>query len=215
MLRTALRYAVRQGLVVRNPADMVTPPRAPQPEQRVLTPSQVAQLLDTLRPPPPVRPHLPGGQHGEAPRELIHLRWGDVDLDALRLDVRVQRQYRPGEGVQEKETKEYRGVRAIELTEAEVAVLREHRKRQDLERRDLREVREDPRLVFASELGITPNPWNLQRFLDSALKKAGLPDVRFHDLRHTAGTLLMRHDGRVVAAQHRLGHARPSTTLNL
>ena len=59
------------------------------------------------------------------------------------------------------------------------------------------------------------NPRNVQRFLDSALKKAGLPDVRFHDLRHTAGTLLMRHDGRVVAAQHRLGHARPSTTLNL
>ncbi len=55
----------------------------------------------------------------------------------------------------------------------------------------------------------------MQRFLDSALKKAGLPDVRVHDLRHTAGTLLMRHDGRVVAAQHRLGHARPSTTLNL
>ena len=106
-------------------------------------------------------------------------------------------------------------MRAIELTEAEVTVLREHRKRQDLERRDLREAWEDPRLVFASELGTPLNPRNVQRFLDSALKKAGLPDVRFHDLRHTAGTLLMRHDGRVVAAQHRLGHARPSTTLNL
>jgi integrase len=200
MLRTALKYAVRQGLVVRNPADMVTPPRAPQLEQRVLTPSQVAQLLDTLRPHRLYALIIPGGQHGDAPQELIHLRWGDVDLDALRLDVCVQRQYRPGEGVQEKETKEHRGVRAIELTEAEVAVLREHRKRQDLERRDLREAREDPRLVFASELVITLNPWNLQRFLDSALKKAGLPDVRSHDLCHTAGTLLMRHDGRVVAA---------------
>lgn len=52
---------------------------------------------------------------------------------------------------------------------------------------------------FASELGTPLNARNVQRFLDSALKKAGLPDVPFHDLRHTAGTLLMRHDGRVVA----------------
>lgn len=117
--------------------------------------------------------------------------------------------------MQERETKEHRGLRAIELTEAEVAVLGAHRTRQDRERRDLCEAWEDPRLVFASELGTPLNPRNVQRFLDVALKKAGLPDVRFHDLRHTAGTLLMRHDGRVVAAQHRLGHARPSTTLNL
>ena len=215
LLRTALKYAVRQGLVVRNPADMVTPPRAPQLEQRVLTPGQVAQLLDTLRPHRLYALIYLAVSTGMRRGELIGLRWGDVDLEARRLEVRVQRQYRPGEGVQERETKEHRGVRAIELTEAEVAVLREHRKRQDLERRDLREAWEDPRLVFASELGTPLNPRNVQRFLDLALKKAGLPDVRFHDLRHTAGTLLMRHDGRVVAAQHRLGHARPSTTLNL
>gem|GEM_PF-6528002 len=59
------------------------------------------------------------------------------------------------------------------------------------------------------------DPRNLQRFLDAALQRAGLPDIRFHDLRHTAGTLLMREDGRVVAAQRRLGHAKASTTLNL
>ena len=44
---------------------------------------------------------------------------------------------------------------------------------------------------------------------------AGLPDIRVHDLRHTAATLLMREDGGVVIAQRRLGHARPSTTLDL
>lgn len=105
MLRTALKYAVRQGLVVRIPADMVTPPRAPQLVQRVLTPGQVAQLLDGLRPYrlyaviyPPISTEMRRG-------ELIGLRWGDVDLEARRLEVRGQRQYRPGEGVQEKETK--------------------------------------------------------------------------------------------------------------
>ena len=214
LLRTALKYAIRQGLILRNPADGVTPPRAPHREQQVLSPAEVATLLDSVKAHRLYAMVYLAVSTGMRQGELIGLRWTDMDLSAGRLEVRVQRQYRPREGVQQRETKEHRGARPLELTPEEVEVLRTHRARQDGERERLGTEWHENGLVFASETGTPLNPRNVQRFLDAALRRAGLPDVRFHDLRHTAGTLLMRHDGRVVAAQHRLGHARASTTLN-
>ncbi len=70
-------------------------------------------------------------------------------------------------------------------------------------------------LVFPSAAGTPLHRRNVQRSFHAALQRAGLPDIRFHDLRHTAGTLRMREDGRVVVAQQRLGHAKANTTLDI
>ena len=215
LLRAALRDAVRQGILIRNPADMVSPPRRDRQEQKVLGPEEAARLLEVLTGHRLQAMIYLALTTGMRKGELIGLRWADVFLDENRMEVRVQRQYRPHEGITERELKEHRVTRPIELTEEEVSVLRAHRARQAEERLGVGEVWRDHGLVFPSETGTPLQPRNVQRFLDAALERAGLSHIRFHDLRHTAGTLLMRHDGRVNVAQQRLGHAKASTTIDL
>jgi integrase len=215
ILHAALKQAVLQGLIHRNPADAVTPPRPLRKEQSVLSPEQAAVLLESLAGHRLYGLFFLALSTGMRLGELSGLRWSDVDLDAARFSVRVQRQYLPGEGIQERETKEHRGERPIEMTHGEVEVLRRHQALQAEERLRLGPIWQEHGLVFPSEAGTPLYPRNVQRFLKAQLQKVGLPPVRFHDLRHTAGTLIMREDGRVVVAQHRLGHAKASTTMDM
>jgi integrase len=215
LLHAALRRAVRQGLCLRNAADAVTPPQATAGEQRVLQPAEVRALLDRAR------NHRLFGllflalSTGMRQGELIGLRWSDVDLEAGLLTVRVQRQYVTGAGIQERPTKGYRGDRPVELTADELLVLTGRRAAEAQERRRAEGVWEDHGLVFPSEVGTPLNPRNVVRWYKHLLQAAGLPPVRFHDLRHTAATLLLRADGRVLTAQRRLDHRDPGTTTRL
>ena len=66
--------------------------------------------------------------------------------------------------------------------------------------------------MFPSEVGTPINSRNLDRWFAGLLDRAGVPHVRFHDLRHTSATLLLRVDGRILVARQRLGHRDPATT---
>jgi integrase len=91
------------------------------------------------------------------------------------------------------ELKTKRSRRRIHLTPRAAASLRAHRKRQLEERVRYAGLWEDHGLVFASHTGSLINPSNLrQRSFRPLLKRAGLPRIRFHDLRHTAATLLLK-----------------------
>ena len=215
ILHAALKQAVLQGLIPRNPADAVTPPQPARGEQTPLTPDQAAVLLQAVSSHRLAPLYYLAITTGMRAGELLGLRWSDVDLDAAMLTVRVQRQYLPGKGIREKVTKEHRGDRPIELTPEEVDALRKHAAAQAAERLRIGPMWQDHGLVFPSEIGTPMQARNLSRHFKSLLKHAGLPDIRFHDLRHTAGTLLMREDSRVVIAQRRLGHKDPATTSRL
>lgn len=147
--------------------------------------------------------------------ELLGLRWSDVNLEARGIFVRVQRQYLPGKGIVERHTKEHRGTRPIDLTEDEIALLTAQRAQVAEERLRLGEVWRDHDLVFPSQVGTPINQRNLLRWFDALAEAAGITGIRFHDLRHTAGTHLMAAGRGVIPPQHRLGHSRPSTTLDL
>ncbi len=144
--------------------------------------------------------------------ELIGLRWTDVNIDQARLTVRVQRQYILREGIQERRTKGYRTDGPIELTDTEVGILRTQHALGAAERLVVADQWRDHGLVFPSEVGTPLNARNVLRWFKRTLETAGLPDIRFHDLRHTAATLLLRAGGRIIIAQQRLGHQSPTTT---
>lgn len=215
LLHAALKHAVRQGVLHRNPADAVTPPAPGHGEQSVLSPLQVSRIFEALR------DHRLGALYhlaastGMRQGELLGLRWADLDLDGALLQVRVQRQYLPRQGVRERPTKEHRGARVVELTDAEVDVLRAHRLRLEGERGRAGSLWREHGLVFPSDTGTPMWAANLRRFHRALLARLGLPYVRPHDLRHTAATLLLRADGGVKVAQERLGHADPATTLRM
>ncbi|MEM5775335.1 MAG: tyrosine-type recombinase/integrase, partial [Anaerolineaceae bacterium] len=74
----------------------------------------------------------------------------------------------------------------------------------------------DMDLVFTSQIGTPVDPRNLQNDFKKLLKHAGLPNMRFHDLRHTSITLVLNEvKAPIKEAQRRAGHTRPSTTMDI
>jgi integrase len=146
--------------------------------------------------------------------ELLGLRWDDANLD--RGILRVGRGLvREGGRHIVGETKTKRGRRQVNLTPRTVAALRSHRKRQVEQRVKLASLYEDHGLIFASQSGTPLNPENLvKRSFKPLLKKAGLPEIRFHDLRHTCATLLLGRGVHPKIVQELLGHATIAMTLD-
>ncbi len=113
------------------------------------------------------------------------------------------------------EPKTKKSRRTINLTVRAVEALKAHRKRQLEEMMKLDGLREDQGLVFATKAGTPINPSNLrQRSLAPLLKRAGLPPIRFHDLRHTCATLLLSKNTHPKFVQELLGHATIAITLD-
>jgi integrase len=106
--------------------------------------------------------------------------------------------------------------RSVRLTRKATVALREHRKRQLEERMEYAGPWEDHGLVFPSGVGTPISGGNLNRAFKATLRRAGQPaKFRFHDLRHTCATLLLRQGVNPKYVQELLGHADISLTLNV
>ena len=103
----------------------------------------------------------------------------------------------------------------MKLTQRAVEALRSHLERQLAEIEAAGDIYEDLGLVFTTEAGTPINPSNLrQRSFAPLLRKAGLPHIRFHDLRHTCATLLLSKGVHPKFVQELLGHATIAITLD-
>jgi integrase len=122
----------------------------------------------------------------------------DLDIGTLRVVQQLQRlrdqpndQGNPVTRLAFSSLKGGKG-RRIRLTEPTMEVLRAHKARQNEERLRAGELYEDWGLVFATDTGTPLEPSNIdRRSFKPLLRAAGLPDIRFHDLRHTCATLLL------------------------
>jgi integrase len=148
--------------------------------------------------------------------ELLGLRWLDIDLENSRVSIR--RTLTRADGgkryiLGDPKTKKSR--RTVRLTPQAVEALRQHLTGQMEEIEGLGDVYDDQGLVFTSELGTFINPSNLrQRSFTPLLKRAGLPQITFHDLRHTCASLLFLKDVHPKFVQELLGHASVAITLD-
>jgi integrase len=146
--------------------------------------------------------------------EALGLRWSDVDLDAgtLRVSRQVQRM-REGGGLVFSEPKNA-SRRTLELPQRAVEALRSHRKKQAEEKLRAADYG-DLELVFATGKGTPVDAQNIiNRFFKPLLKRAQLPDIRWHDLRHTYATLLLARGTHPTYVQKSLGHASVQLTLD-
>ena len=146
--------------------------------------------------------------------ELLGLKWEDVDFqDGV---VRVRRtlaRHKTRLILGEPKTKRSR--RTVQLTQAAVQALEGHFARQTAQRNLLGELYEHQGLVFATQRGTLVNPSNLRkRSFEPLLEKAGLPAIRFHDLRHTCATLLLSRNVNPKIVSEMLGHATIAITLD-
>jgi integrase len=214
-LHKALSQAVSDAIVPRNAAHVKAPRPAPE-EIRPLSEDEARAFLDAAR---------QSGERFEAlyvlaittglrRGELLGLRWDDLDLElgTLRVGRALMRE---GGRHTLGETKTKRGRRQINLTPRTLNALKAHRKKQLEEKMKRAGLYKDHGLIFASGVGTPVNPENLiKRSFKPLLKKAGLPEIRFHDLRHTCATLLLSRGVHPKLVQELLGHATIAMTLD-
>jgi integrase len=143
------------------------------------------------------------------------LKWSDINLDAktLRVNRQLQR-IRDGGGLVFSEPKNA-SRRTIDLPQRAVEALRNHRKRQAEEQLRAGAVWANNDLVFPTTIGSPLDAQNVvNRHFKPLLKRSGLPNIRWHDLRHTAAMLLLSRGTHPKLVQHLLGHASITMTLD-
>jgi integrase len=213
-LHKALKQAVRDGLVPRNATESVKPPQVRREEIRPLTPEQVKTLFEAAKWDRLEALYVLAVTTGLRQGELLGLKWDDVDMEAGTLQVRrTLTTAKGGPVLSAPKTKGSR--RTVKLSQTALEALRSHLARQLEEIGRVGSLWRENSLIFASEVG---EPLRRQyvtaRRFKPLLRRAGLPEIRFHDLRHTCATLLLTKNVNPKVVSEMLGHASIAITLD-
>ncbi len=213
-LRRSLADALRFGLVQRNVAALVKPPVPVRVELATWDAADMrtflASVQDDRRAPAYRVLATTGMRRGEA----LGLRWSDVDLDGAWVTINRSLTVVDSELVWAS-PKTARSRRNVSLDPATVATLRAHRRRQLEERVAAGDSWEGSELVFCDELGGPLHPDRFTRTFGAAVKRAGVKQIRLHDLRHTWATLALQAGIHPKVVSERLGHASTGITLDI
>jgi integrase len=216
VIHKALSQAVRWDLIARNPADAVQAPTPSTEEMRPLSADEARRLLDAANGDRLEALYVLTVHTGMRRGNLLGLRWSDVDLEGGTVSVRrTLTRTDNGKGVALGDPKTKRSRRTVRLTRGSAEALRRHLERQLRQIEEVGDHYRDEGLVFATEAGTPINPSNLrQRSFAPLLKRAGLPHIRFHDLRHTCATLLLSRNVHPKYVQELLDHTSVAITLD-
>jgi len=216
VLHMALKNALLWNLVSRNVCDVVSPPRLVKRKNQSLTMEQAHGLLEG------VRGHrlemlltlalTTGMRRGE----LLALRWADVDLERKMVKVHRTVDYIPKYGYVENEPKTAAGERAVLLPSFVADMLKQHRVQQLEVQLKAGSAWEDHDLVFTDLSGGYFNPRYLEKLFKKIAAQASLPpQMTFHNLRHSAATLLLSMGVPLKVIQEILGHSNFAITANI
>ncbi|GAB4446851.1 MAG: site-specific integrase [Chloroflexi bacterium OHK40] len=221
-LHKALEVAVKNNYVPRNVASSTELPSVPKTDIQPLNFEQVQKLLDTVEGHRWAALYRLAVNLGMREAELFGLTWPAIDFErgTLRIFQQLRRARLEKGAAREfilQTTKTKAGERTLRLDEDLLEVLREHKLNQDEERALLGDKWRDPwgKLVFTTETG---GPIHISCLLDhfrQVLKKAELSEIRFHDLRHTAATLMLANGVPLVTVSKILGHSSPAVTAQI
>mgnify|MGYP002634774253 CR=1 FL=1 len=217
VLHASLNNAVNLGLISRNPATNTDPPRPRKKEATFLSQSQVRHFLtkaletDKLVFPLYSLALITGMRQGE----LLGLQWSDLDFHRGKLHIKRTLVRKPGGGLALKDPKTQSSKRTVALQAATMTILEKHSDNQKVQSEILCKKWKNTGHIFTSSIGTPIDPSNLHKRFKRLLKAAGLPNIRFHDLRHTAASLMLNNGIDVYVASRSLGHASPSITLDV
>ena len=214
VLRRALKQAVLWRIIASNPSDAVKPPRAERIEMRTLSEEEVHRVLAVTT----GSRHYPlwvflvttGARLGEA----LALRWSDVNVQDSCATIRRSLQRQRGSGLVFVEPKTARSRRTVPIPRETMAVLIQQQQTLKNERQHAGDAWHEHDLVFPSPTGRPRDMSYLSITFHRALRRAGLPKMRIHDLRHTAATHLLTNHVHPKIVQDLLGHSTIAITLD-
>ncbi len=212
-LRAALNHAVKCGLLDRNPAAVVAIPRVEPFEIRPFTPAEARIFLNSIKGNRLEALYSVALTMGLRQGEALGLRWRDVDLELgyLRVTKQLQRLNGRTELV---EPKTARSRRQIAMPKSIADALKDHCSRQEDERRSAGDRWTNLDLVFPTPLGRPLDATAISKDFHHLLDRAGLPQRRFHDLRHSCATLLLVQGVSPRVVMDVLGHSQIAMTMN-
>ena len=202
IISSALKLAVEQKLIARNPADGCALPKAERKEMQTLPVEQLTSFLREAKDSGVFALYYIDLTTGLRRGELLGLKWSDIDLE--KGDLRVQRQIGRINGkIIEMPLKTKNAYRTLPLSADAIDVLMQQRRKTG-----------NSEWVFPSPTGGPMSPDSVLHMLHRVLKRAGLPKVRFHDLRHTFATLALQNGVDIKTVSGMLGHFSAGFTLD-
>jgi integrase len=212
-LRTALRDAVRWGLISRNAAALVDGPRVERYAIKPFAPEEARQLLRVIRGDRLEALYSVALAQGLRQGEALGLQWDDVDLDMGYITITKQLQRIHG-SPQLVEPKTERSRRTLAMPPMIASALKDHHTRQDQERAAAGKRWVENGLVFTTPIGTPLDGTAVTKGFHRLLERAGLPQRRFHDLRHSCATLLLVQGVSPRVVMDLLGHSQIGLTMN-
>ncbi|MBT2755895.1 site-specific integrase [Mesobacillus foraminis] len=215
LLSKALNDAVDWEFLIKNPAKGAKPPKPVKMEMNTLNVEQLNMLLATARERTPIYyPVIFAAAHtGMRKSELMGLTWKNVNFKAQRFYIRQTITEANGTYFFNQIPKNEKP-RGVKLT-AELAKLVLHLKNEHDDRKNaLGEAFNEHDLVFCNSKGNIMAPSEITRALKRALRAAHLPDIRFHDLRHSHATILLQENVHPKIVSARLGHSKIQVTMD-
>ena len=201
VISSAMDMAVRHKLILSNPTEGCELPKVEHREMKTLPAEQLGAFLREAKESGVYELYYLDLATGLRRGELLGLKWEDIDLQNGIIHVRRQVARVDGE-VKELPLKTKNSYRNISISQDAVAMLTEM------------EAHRSSDYVFPSSTGGLISPDSVNNMLHRVLKRAGLPSIRFHDLRHTFATLALQNGVDIKTVSGMLGHADPGFTLD-
>ena len=201
VISSAMSMAVKHKLILSNPAEGCELPKVEHKEMHTIPAEQLGAFLREAKESGVYELYYLDLATGLRRGELLGLKWDDIDLDQGVIHVRRQ-VYRIDGEVREVPLKTKHSYRSISISKDAVELLREMKTRRASE------------YVFPSPTGGPISPDSVLNMLHRVLKRAGLPAVRFHDLRHSFATLALQNGVDIKTVSGMLGHFSAGFTLD-
>lgn len=215
VLHKALDHAKRIKLIGFNVADRLDLPKVELHDALFLTPEQARLLLQEAKKKDLDALIALALVTGMRKGEILALRWSDIDLDKGILQIARTVSYFPQHHFVESKPKTKSSERSIKLPHIVIEMLICHRKIQQEKRKKVGDKWVDNNLVFCNKRGGFVTDGTVRYQLDRLLENAGLPYMRFHDLRHSAATILLSMKVPINVVQRLLGHSDVAMTLRI
>lgn len=202
IISSALSLAKEQKLLSSNPAEACALPKVEHREMKTLPVEQLTSFLREAKETGVYEMYYIELATGLRRGELLGLKWQDIDM--VSGTIRVQRQVARIDGeIVEAPLKTKNSYRNVSIGPDAIEVLKEQKKKVG-----------DSEYVFPSPNGGPISPDSVLNMLHRVLERAGLPKIRFHDLRHTFATLALQNGVDIKTVSGMLGHFSAGFTLD-